>query len=121
MQLVHHCADSHMNSLIRFKLTLTENQPTIKPYDENKWSELTDSMEEDLTASIALLKGLHHKWVYLLRKLTDEEYAMNYLHPADNTIHSLAEATSLYAWHSNHHLAHIQQALLAKGKYNETH
>lgn len=119
IQLVHHCVDSHMNSLIRFKFTLTENQPIIKPYNENKWAELSDSQEEDLTASIQLLKGLHHKWTYLLKNLSDQEFAMSYVHPAQNTIYTLSEATSLYAWHCNHHLAHIKQALASEGKYNE--
>ena len=117
-QVVHHCADSHMNSVIRFKLALTENAPTIRPYLEGEWAELADSKSDDIKDSLILLKGLHNKWVLLLRSLTPEQLKREFIHPEHGRRFSLAENIGLYAWHCNHHLAHIQNAINSKGKYN---
>jgi len=117
-QLVHHCGDSHMNSLIRFKLALTENNPTIKPYFEDRWAELPDSKQDDINDSLLLLISLHKKWSYLLRHLNSEDLKKNFVHPENNQIISLGENIGIYAWHSNHHLAHIKQALTYKGQFN---
>lgn len=110
-QLVHHCADSHMNALIRFKLTLTEDNPTIRPYYEDRWAELADSQEADLHNVILLLKALHHKWVHLMRQISPEQWQRPLFHPEYNKQFSLAQIAGLYAWHCEHHLAHIHSAL----------
>lgn len=105
-QVVHHCADSHMNSLIRFKLTLTEDKPVIKPYFEDRWANLPDS-NMDITPALQLLQGLHIKWVFLLQSLTSAELKKSFIHPDHQEPISLDIAIALYAWHCNHHLAHI--------------
>lgn len=110
-QVVHHCGDSHMNCLIRVKLTLTEDTPTIRPYFEDRWAELVDSQEDDLTHSILLLKAVHHRLVNLFKSLTNEELALEYVHPEHGQTFSLAEVIGTYSWHSRHHYAHIKQAL----------
>ena len=108
-QLVHHVADSHLNSYIRFKLALTENNPIIKPYAEDKWAELPDS-HLSIEFSLALIQGLHERWVYLLENLTDVELKRTFTHP-DSGVITLAKNIGLYAWHGNHHLAHIKNAV----------
>lgn len=117
-QVVHHCADSHMNSLIRFKLSLTEKEPTIRPYYEDRWALLVDGQNDDLEDSILLLRGLHNKWTQLLKALTAEDLEKGFVHPEYNKSFTLKEAIALYAWHCQHHLAHIKQAIHAAGKYN---
>ncbi len=116
-QVVHHCADSHMNSVIRFKLSLTEDAPTIKPYMEHKWAELVDSLEDDISDSLTLLQAMHSKWVKLLRNMSDTDFERVFVHPAQNHSYRLDVATALYAWHCDHHLAHIEQALRHKGVF----
>ncbi len=108
-QLVHHIADSHMNSYIRFKLALTENVPTIKPYNEAEWAQLPDS-ELPVATSYKLIESLHERWVYLLSSLTKEQLQRAFNHP-DSGLLTLEKAIALYAWHGKHHLAHIQNAL----------
>ncbi|GLC89519.1 YfiT family bacillithiol transferase [Lysinibacillus piscis] len=108
-QLVHHLADSHMNSYIRFKLALTEDTPTIKPYDEAAWAKLPDS-EMPITTSYKLIEYLHERWVYLLTSFTEEQWQATFNHP-DAGIMTLEKALALYVWHGKHHLAHIQYAL----------
>ena len=108
-QLVHHCADSHMNSFIRFKLALTEEQPTIKPYREQRWAELADG-KMPIDASLMLLEGLHARWVALLHSLSDEELSRTYFHPDQGQDIPLNVTIGLYAWHGRHHLAHIRKA-----------
>ncbi|MBD8488747.1 putative metal-dependent hydrolase [Echinicola sp. CAU 1574] len=117
-QVVHHCGDSHLNSIIRFKLALTEDTPSIKPYHETKWAELADSLEDDITYSLKLLEGLHHRWVKLLKSLTKEQLERTFYHPQQRREINLAETIGIYAWHCNHHLAHVRQALDAKGGFN---
>ncbi|WP_310554669.1 YfiT family bacillithiol transferase [Flavobacterium sp.] len=114
-QVVHHCGDSHMNSLIRFKLALTEDLPTIRPYEEALWAILPDGVMDELTASIQIIQGVHARWVLLLKSFSTTEFTRQFLHPASGKIYTLDEALGLYAWHCNHHLAHIEQALLYKG------
>jgi len=108
-QLVHHIADSHMNSYTRFKLALTEDVPMIKPYNEAEWAMLPDS-EMPIATSLTLIESLHERWVYLLTNLTDEQLQRAYNHP-DSGLTTLEQAVGLYAWHGKHHLAHIQHAL----------
>lgn len=107
-QVVHHLADSHMNSFIRFKLALTENTPTIRPYFENRWAEQVDYLDTPIALSISLLTALHARWVILLRSLSEGDLNKTFIHPESNHTFSLKENIGIYAWHGNHHLAHIQ-------------
>ncbi len=116
-QVIHHCADSHMNSFIRFKLALTEDTPTIKPYDEAKWATLIDGTEDSIVASLQIIEGVHYRWVLLLKSLNKEDLKRHFMHPETKRMYSLEEATGLYAWHCNHHLAHIKQAIEQKGQF----
>jgi hypothetical protein len=107
-QVVHHCADSHMNSLIRFKLALTEETPIIKPYFENLWANLADS-QMAIEPSLQILEGLHQRWGFLLNSLTEEELEKSFIHPEHGKIFQLKEVIGAYAWHCDHHLAHITE------------
>jgi hypothetical protein len=114
-QLVHHCADSHMNAFIRLKLALTEDSPTIKPYIEGRWAMLTDANTMDVLPSLKILEGVHERWSALLQQLTEEQFKRVFIHPEHGKIFSIAESTGMYAWHGNHHLAHIKLANKVKG------
>lgn len=116
-QVVHHCADSHMNSFIRFKLALTEDVPTIKPYEEQLWAELVDGNSNAISPSIQIIKGVHTRWVMLLKSLTENDLKRQFIHPANIKILSLDETIGIYAWHCDHHLAQIEQALKYKGQF----
>jgi hypothetical protein len=116
-QVIHHCADSHMNAVIRFKLALTEDTPTIRPYFEERWAELSDTLNNDICDSIMLLKGLHKKWGTLLTRLTAEQLKLAFIHPEQGRKITLQENIGIYAWHCNHHLAHIKNGIASKGKY----
>ncbi|MFZ5553283.1 MAG: YfiT family bacillithiol transferase [Bacteroidota bacterium] len=109
-QLIHHCADSHMNAFIRFKLALTEDHPTVKPYDENKWSELLDTKIGLPDFSVKIIEGLHHRWVLVLQSMSSSDYKKTFYHPENKNTVSLDECLAQYAWHAEHHLAHIIQA-----------
>src|SRR5579864_787868 len=104
-QVVHHVPDSHMNSLVRFKLALTEDEPTIKPYDEARWAELADA-KTPVEPSLLLLENLHKRWVLLLESLTPSDWQRKFRHPERGTM-ILDENVQLYAWHGRHHVAHI--------------
>jgi hypothetical protein len=106
-QVVHHCADSHMNAFIRFKLALTEDKPTIKPYAEAKWAELADAKTFPVNVSVQLLESLHARWTVLLKSLTDAQWNSGFIHPEHGGELKLFETVSLYAWHCEHHFAHI--------------
>ncbi|WP_312751027.1 YfiT family bacillithiol transferase [Epilithonimonas hominis] len=108
-QVVHHCADSHINSYMRFKLALTENVPTIKPYDESLWAELPDNNLSPLV-SLQLLEALHARWAYLLKTLTVEDLSKEFIHPEQSEKILFKENILIYSWHCRHHLAHIRQA-----------
>lgn len=105
-QVVHHVPDSHLNSYVRFKLALTEDEPLIKPYDEAQWAMLADSRETPVEVSLALLESLHSRWVVLLRSLAPEDFARKFRHPELGVV-SLNKNVALYAWHGRHHIAHI--------------
>ena len=107
-QLVNHLSDSHMNSYMRFKLALTEENPTIKPYNETAWAELQDSFTIGIKPALRILKGLHERWVYELRSLTNREFESTFFHPEQNKSISLRESLAFYAWHCKHHFAHIE-------------
>ncbi|HLW67676.1 MAG TPA: putative metal-dependent hydrolase [Gemmataceae bacterium] len=106
-QIVHHLADSHVNSYIRFKWALTEEQPTIKAYDETRWADLADSRTGDISAPLGLLEGLHAQWVQLLRLMIDADFARSFLHPETGKTVRLDAALCYYAWHCKHHTAQI--------------
>ena len=116
-QVVHHCVDSHMNSLIRFKLTLTEESPTIKPYHEDRWAELPEGLNDDLRSSLNMLDGIHEQLAQIMSRLTKEELKREYVHPEHGKRFTLIEAVALYAWHGRHHHAHVLQALASNGKW----
>jgi hypothetical protein len=106
-QIVNHLADSHVNSYVRFKWALTEEVPTIKAYDEARWAALTDSRTGDLRLPLALLEGLHARWVHLLRSMTEEQFARSFIHPETGQTITLNGALCYYAWHCRHHTAQI--------------
>jgi uncharacterized damage-inducible protein DinB len=105
-QVVHHVPDSHLNSYVRFKLALTENEPTIKTYAEDRWAELDDTKTTPVEVSLTLLESLHDRWMRLLRSLTPEEWKRTFRHP-DLGAMTLEKALALYAWHGRHHVSHI--------------
>lgn len=106
-QVIHHLADSHMNAFIRFKLALTEENPTIKGYDEAAWANLPDSLM-DIDSSMAIIRAVHQKWGVLLSAMTEDDFHKTFFHPEKQRSQSLAEVALMYAWHSMHHLAHVQ-------------
>jgi uncharacterized damage-inducible protein DinB len=104
-QLVHHIADSHMNAVIRVRLALTEDWPTIKPYDEKAWATLHDSTAP-IEWSLELVEALHARWVMLLQSLTDDQWQRGFRHPEAGP-QTVERSTLAYGWHSRHHVAHI--------------
>jgi len=105
-QVIHHVPDSHLNAYIRFKWAMTEENPTIKPYDETAWAALKDSELTPVDVSLNLLESLHSRWAVLLRSLKPEDFQKKFVHPESGP-HDLDWLLSLYSWHGNHHLAHI--------------
>ncbi len=104
--VVHHLPDSHMNAYVRFKLALTEDEPTIKPYDEARWAELADSRETPIETSLVLLDRLHERWVTLLHSMSAQDFARQLRHP-ETGIQRLDQVLALYEWHGKHHVAHV--------------
>ncbi len=104
-QLVHHIADSHLNSIVRFKLALTEDAPTIRPYYEDRWAKLEDSFLP-IEPSIKIIEGLHLRWTSLLSSMSDEDFQKKLIHPESGEW-TLEQFLGLYSWHSRHHTAHI--------------
>jgi len=107
-QVVHHIYDSHHNGYIRFKWALTEDRPSIKAYYEDRWAQLFDTKSGPIHLSLNSIETLHAKWVYLLKGLTDKDLQRVFVHPEGNIEISLAEDIGIYAWHGNHHLAHLK-------------
>jgi DinB superfamily len=105
-QVVHHVADSHMNAFIRFRLALTEDKPTIKPYNEAEWAKLADA-KADPAVSIQILDGLHHRWHRMLEAMTDTDFTRSAIHPDHGPV-TLDWFLQLYAWHGRHHIGHIR-------------
>jgi len=112
LQLIHHCADSHMNGFIRFKLALTSNAPEIIPYNQPAWAALPDVLESSAELSVRLLEGLHGRWSILMRHMSEEQFNHSFINP-ENPIRtfSLDLALALYSWHCAHHLAHMNLAV----------
>jgi len=107
-QLVHHVADSHANAYVRIKLALTEEWPTIKPYEEAEWAKLADS-QLPVDVSLDLLTALHTRWVALLESLGEADFDRGYVHPATGKKQAIGEVIALYSWHSRHHTAHVTE------------
>jgi uncharacterized damage-inducible protein DinB len=105
-QVIHHIADSHANAFIRFKLTLTEDWPTVKPYKEAAWAELADSRKLPIDLSMAIITGMHARWVVLLESLSEQDFHKGYNHP-EHGKQVLTTVLAMYAWHAQHHTAHI--------------
>lgn len=108
-QVVHHIADSHMNAYIRFKLALTEDKPTIKPYLEKSWAQLDDSTKLPIDVSLSLIAPLHERMVYVLRTIKGDQFDRTVHHPESKRDMSVKFLIALYAWHSKHHVAHITE------------
>ena len=107
-QVVHHVPDSHMNAYVRFKLALTEEDPTVKTYDEAAWAMLNDAAETPVETSLGLLDSLHKRWVVLLRGISETAWKRKFVHPEMGTT-ALDTYLALYAWHSRHHVAHVTE------------
>jgi uncharacterized damage-inducible protein DinB len=105
-QVVHHVPDSHLNAYVRVKLALTEDEPTIKPYNEARWSELEDGRRAPVEMSLALLDAIHRRWVACLRGISPDGFARTFRHP-ERGVMSIDQLLALYAWHGTHHVAHI--------------
>jgi len=106
-QVIHHVADSHLNCYIRYRLALTEDSPTIRPYDQEAWAELPDVEATPITVSLAMLEALHTRWTTLLHHLTDAQWQRTFYHPGYQQNFTLDQALAMYAWHGRHHVAHI--------------
>ena len=113
-QVVHHLVDSHLNAYIRFKLTLTEEEPTVKPYEEKRWAELADAKSGPVEYSLDMLDGLHRRWVIMLTAMPDAAFERRYVHP-ETGIGTLNRLLAVYAWHGRHHLAHITRLAEREG------
>jgi hypothetical protein len=113
-QVTHHVPDSHLNAYIRFKLALTEDEPTIKPYAEDRWAELADTQSTPIEASLVLLDSLHTRWGQLMRSISPEDWKRNFKHPERGVV-SLEMNLATYAWHGKHHVAHITELRKRKG------
>jgi hypothetical protein len=113
-QVVHHVPDSHMNAYVRFKLALTEDNPTIKPYEEDKWATLGDG-STPVEVSLQLLESLHVRWVNLLKSMKDQDWKRTLHHPGMGKTLTLEQVLGLYAWHGRHHVAHITTLRKSKG------
>lgn len=114
-QVIHHCADSHMNCFIRIKWALTEATPTIKFYYEDRWGEMEDNLNMPIEPTLALLEGLHFRLAYLMKNLSDLDLEKSFIHPEHNTSFKIKEIIGTYAWHGLHHLAHITELKKRKG------
>ncbi len=106
-QVVHHIADSHLNSQCRFRWALTEDEPTIKPYDQPAWGALPDCLSAPIEPSLLMIEGLHQRWVALANSLTPEQWKRQFFHPEHSQPLRLDKTLGMYAWHGKHHVAHI--------------
>lgn len=107
-QVIHHCADSHLNAYLRFKLALTEVNPLICAYKESEWAKMSDASELAIEASLLIIEGIHNRWAHMLNHMDSDHWNRGYFHPEKNRIVMLKEALALYAWHCDHHLGHIK-------------
>lgn len=107
-QIIHHLPDSHVNAYIRFKWTLTEDHPTIKPYLEGEWSALDDARTGDIAAPLALLQGVHRRWVQLMRTMTEAQWLRTFFHPESGEDVALTKSLQAYVWHGRHHFGQLK-------------
>jgi hypothetical protein len=114
-QVVHHLADSHLNSYLRFRLALTEDRPTIRPYDEAAWAELADARSTQFGDSLDLVESLHRRWVTMLRSMTPGQWDRDFFHPESGQHVPLGLNVGIYAWHGRHHLAHVSTLAVREG------
>ena len=105
-QVIHHLADSHLNAFVRFKLALTEDRPTLKTYQQQLWAELADARTAPAEPSLAMLEGLHQRWVIMLRQMSAADFAREFHHP-EHGVMKLERLLGMYAWHGRHHVAHL--------------
>jgi len=106
-QVIHHIGDSHMNALIRFKLALTEENPTIRPYFEDRWANLSD-VKMPVEVSLSLVESIHKRWGNVLRNMSEKDFERTLFHPEHNKSFTLAQMLHMYSWHGKHHLAHVK-------------
>lgn len=116
-QVVHHMADSHMNSFARFKIIMTEEKPTIRTYEQDEWAKLPDGSNSEVAASLNILEGVHARLVTLLKDTNADDWNKSFIHPEYDYELTLGWLVGLYAWHSKHHLAHIKQAIENEGDF----
>lgn len=115
-QIIHHCADSHMNAYIRHKLTVAENNPTVKPYEQDDWAEMEDAKNNPPDASVKLLQGLHSRWAMFLRSVKEADWERTFYHPETKKTVPLYETVAHYAWHCDHHLGQMRGCMEAAGR-----
>jgi hypothetical protein len=113
-QIIHHIADSHSNALIRVKLALTENNPVIKPYDQDAWALLDDAKRSPIQSSLNMVEAIHERWFCVLNSMTEMDFSRTYIHPEYNREFRLDEFIALYAWHGKHHCGHLKIILEQK-------
>lgn len=114
LQVINHCCDSHMNSMLRFKTALTEEDAVIRPYRQSAWAALPDG-KADLSIAIQLITGLHQRWTHLLRNLSASQWERTIYHPEHDKNMTLQQLAGMYSWHCRHHFRHIQLAIETKG------
>ena len=114
-QVIHHCADSHINCFIRIKWALTEDKPIIKFYHEDRWAEMHDNVTMPIQPTLSFLEGLHYRLAYLMKSLNEDDLEKIFIHPEHNSEFRIKEIIGTYAWHGNHHLAHITELKKKKG------
>ena len=107
-EVVHHVADSHINAYCRFKLGLTENNPTIRPYEQDLWAQLSDTQNLPINISLTLLHALHARWYEILRNMGDADWNKTIVHPEHGKTFTLWHLLGMYAWHGKHHVAHVR-------------
>ena len=118
-QLIHHCADAHLTAFMRFKMTLAECKPTVKPYDEELASQSADVLKAPIYYSLQIIEGIHERWAVLLKNMKPEDFDRKFYHPEYDEVQTLNKSLYHYAWHGEHHLAQIKQALDFRGCFCE--
>lgn len=114
-QIVHHVADSHMNAFIRMKLALTQEQPTIVPYDQEVWAEMVDTASLSIDLSLHIVRGLHVRWVALWESLREDDYQRAYFHPESRKLVTMDDHLQTYSWHGHNHIEQIERIAQAQG------
>ena len=110
-ELVHHCADSHLNAFTRFKIVLTEDEPTIRPYDQDAWVDMIDVQPDNVGSSLSILLGLHERWSLVLHNLSESDLQRKWVHPDHDGTQNMVSLLGMYGWHCEHHLAQAHAVL----------